>query len=271
MKMLLQISSMALLGAGLALPSLAVGQPAAAAQQAAGETAAQMQPDDDRCWIRFTEIDADDDGRIDAQEAKRHQARVMEIDKDRDGAISKEEFAACVKATPARPVRDEAAAAPQRTEQGFAAIDADKDGAATLAEYMTHAQRIWQAQNEGGGTMKLDAYAKSPLNVLSYDAATLDWNGDRKIASDEAAVDAWYNFVALDADENGRLTAEEWRDRKADKPGVPAAQMFAFMDRNDDGRISAAESAHVWDLARKQGGVVVEAVPVWVYQLYMIR
>ena len=259
-----------LAGISLAAALASSPMPAEASSGQATTGSAVRQASDDRCWVRFTEVDFDNDGRIDAAEAKRHRNRMFEIDDDKDGNISRAEFDKCVRATPARPITDRPPVSAGEPVE-FGAWDRNGDGIVTQEEYLQMAEELYRRGVGEAHGMAIEAYAQPLLNPLGLEPARLDWNGDRRISPDEASVDAWYSFAALDTNEDARLTLEEWRDRRDRPPGVAAAKMFAFMDRDGDGRITAAESARTSELVDREGGRAQAGLPVWLYRAWIIR
>jgi uncharacterized protein (DUF2249 family) len=135
--------------------------------------------------------------------------RHTKIDTNGDGAID----------------RSEAAAHPRMAEQ-FDKLDANKDGRITADERPQHGMR--DGKGGPGGHM-----------------AKIDTNGDGAIDRSEAAAHPRMaeQFDKLDANKDGRITADERPQRgMRDGKGGPGGHM-AKIDTNGDGAIDRSEAA----------------------------
>jgi len=246
------------------------------------------------CAMRFTNIDANNDGKVSDQEMKTLRTTLFDrLDTDKDGAITRSEYDACLnkdrtagKTAQDKSAGDESAqtrsagekaadkvASNLRDEAGFEGIDADGDGTVTRREYIEHARDTYQslggsvAAEEKVAGVKADAYAEQ-RGPFAFSDRSADQDGDGMVSEGEAAFDAYRSFALLDGDGDQKLTGKEWQRAK---PGTSAARMFELMDLNGDGRITAEESAEIWTLTRNEADAQSGPVPVWVYQVYYVR
>src|SRR5262245_17136393 len=113
----------------------------------AGATAADMRPTEAQIDTAFAKADADKNGTVSLQEAKKFGLTTKMFEKanlDKDGSLSKTEFAAAVsyQFTTADPDKDgaldwkEAQKAGIKNKRVFDASDPDRDGTLDLAEYL---------------------------------------------------------------------------------------------------------------------------------------
>ena len=114
----------------------------------AAASAADGQPTDAQIDTAFAKADADKNGTVSSQEAKKFGITTKMFEKanpDKDGSLNKKEFAAAVsyQFTAADPDKDgtldwkEAQKAGIKNRKVFDASDPDRDGTLDLAEYLT--------------------------------------------------------------------------------------------------------------------------------------
>ena len=200
-----KISLLTLGAALIAAPVLAAPGPDARGEAKPTLTRAEAQA---HAAERFAKMDANKDGKLDASDrAARHaemQAKMFDrLDANKDGSISKAEW-------------DQADAARQAKRAEWKAKRGERAGApGNGAE--RHAMRGHHGGKRGGhggpgGWMKADA------------------NGDKAISQAEFVAGALARFDRMDANKDGKVTAEErqamrqaMRDKRGAPPAPPAA------------------------------------------------
>ena len=199
-----------------------------------------------RLLERFDKLDANKDGRITAEERPqrgRHgdrSARMAQLDTNRDGAID----------------RSEAAKAPKLLEH-FDRLDANKDGRISGEEHPKRGRhggkgaRMAQLDTNKDGAIDRSEAAKAPKLLEHFDrldankdgrisaeerpqrgrhggrrgGARLDTDGDKRVSRQEASVRPQLaeRFTAIDDDNDGYLTREEFQAYRQDHRRQPQA------------------------------------------------
>ncbi len=111
-----------------------------------------------------------------------------------------------------------------RRQATFARLDADGDGVLSAAEFQT-ARAGREGRRDGRGERTgLRIGGMRQLARLSGAGAAADSNADNAISRDEFRAAVLARFAAADADQDGRVTAEERRQgrRRAGSPSDPA-------------------------------------------------
>lgn len=102
--------------------------------------------------------------------------------------------------------------------------------------------------------MQLTPFAKAVEKGKGKAGARLmqmDKNGDGNISRDEAPAAIWERLSKLDKDSNDIITKEEMAGAMKQRTQGSSGQMFARMDKNKDGKLTADEASKGWDRISK--------------------
>jgi Ca2+-binding EF-hand superfamily protein len=213
-----------------------------------------QQPEADRNAALFQKLDANQDGKIVADEAPEEQRTLLgrllrRGDKDQDGALTREEFAAALQ-DPLRRPADE----PRRPEPGpggrpgfrpmagassaiLAALDADRDGELSADEIAKASESLKKLDRNGDGNITPRELAPPVQGVP----------GQRpRPEADRAEREAMLARLKMqDANGDGKLSRDE----------ITAGRLkdnFEQVDRNSDGFIDEQEMNQVIEIMRRR-------------------
>jgi Ca2+-binding EF-hand superfamily protein len=234
-----------------ALTALALTEPAAAQRRADFRTARafQMLDTDNNGSITLAEFRAGlaDEHRGEAQ------AHFRRIDRDGDGAITsaelRDEWPAALKLLrPEIYERGEIADA-RVQEAAFAAMDADGDDFVSLEEFQAAARP--RAQDVGRMFRRLDA---NNDNRLSRGELEGQWDrlrgllkADIYLAAAGPASPQDRAFKSMDANADGTLSFQEYRNGLKEDRRADARQTFDRFDTDEDRSLSSEEFAQAWE------------------------
>lgn len=225
---------------------------ALAAGLAAAPAVAQDQQDSSAdftyCEAGFIPGDKNRDGSLDAEEAAAMSRGAFEdVDANADGSIDRDEYAACTDAavqgtqsasasgngeTPGTGA--DASGGDEAHIQSFADADTNNDDMVDMNEYMAAMQDAAD-EASGGSDSASDEMAtgwQQPFVNVERD--------EEQQSREQFAADGAATFRSRDADQDTRLTEDEWhaQDRTAQRdPEV----RFDMLDSNSDGSISLTE------------------------------
>jgi Ca2+-binding EF-hand superfamily protein len=189
-------------------------------------------------------LDKGGDGKVDADEyAKFQVGRLSQSDANTDGKLSPEEFTASLAAGEKRLAAQSFPTFDQNADQGiepaeFAAyhayvfrtfIDTDKDGYMSAAELAAVQQPAPAA-----------APAPAPSAAASA-LAMLDYNKDGKTDLNEYLNFQMPNLKTFDANGNGRLSRDEFKESLPASAKSNAPRSFAAFDRDKDNGLEQQE------------------------------
>lgn len=199
MKRLIHTTAVTALAA--AIPAMAVAQNA--------------QPQE-LCDVGFAKVDANGDGAIQPREVSQAAADdFAAMDTDDNGAVTQAEFMDC-KTAGAGETMDET----ERTAADLAAVDLDADGEVTQQEFMQAGMDAYDRAMEGDEEAK-DAAARMIFAPVAIAQEPV------QIGPDMYAMRNRVLFVALDADQSGTVTEDEW----AQSPVVRRSVRERLIDR----------------------------------------
>lgn len=210
----------------------------------------------ERSQARFAALDADEDGVVDLAEVlaaadKRAQARFERMGPDENGIVTR-----AGRDGGARHRRGDARSEEgrsQRAAEHFARLDADRDGAISREEFeagfKAREERFAGHRKGPGkghaehGKQRTEHRSEMPTEMREMHGrlrALLRDGVDLEGFSGFMREHATTRFAALDADGDGKLTAEEFNARIAGR----AERLFARMDTNDDGVVTRDDRPH---------------------------
>lgn len=236
--------------------------------------------------------DGDADGRLTWAEfeAFRRQ-RFDATDADGDGIVDVEEYVQEFEDRLRREMEQDRAGQVEQTRRRFAALDADKSGAVSRAEFDTSGERVWAQGQQAMAGAKADS-GKTADGAARSDRrpgrlalpsshtkegflALYDGNGDGTAGRDEFAQARQAKFARTDRNGDGQLDADEYLAEYEDRlDRHVAAQVggsdrqtrvrFGALDTDKDGRMTFAEyqasGKRTFDTAdRNHDGTVDEA------------
>lgn len=205
----------------------------AAPALAATDNAAMDRSVGNVCDQGYAEIDVNADGKLTRDEvAQGTKAAFPKLDADGDGTVGQEEFTACLNrsagTTSMKSDRDAA---------NMAEYDLDEDGTLSRVEFMSAGQDAMERATAGEadevGMLRLMFVPTRPQSTPDYTG----WSPDDFAASNAAM------FHALDTDESGDLSAEEWARKQAtrkDRSDAIRAE-FKAADRDGSGDLTESE------------------------------
>lgn len=161
---------------------------------------------------RFANMDANKDGQVTKAEMDAAHAARMENRAERKGARAEKRMANMTEEQKAEWQAKRA----ERRDTHFAAMDSDKNGALSEAEF-TAGHAAMGANNGEGKRGK----HKGKRGGMMMERA--DTNGDKAISKDEFTTAAMTRFDRMDADKNGVISAAE-RQAMKDKRGERRGQ-----------------------------------------------
>lgn len=233
--------------AAVAVPGLLMG----------GTALAQGQAGQD-CAIEWTAADADNNGRITAEEATAaSDSEFNRYDADSDGVITQAEYANCLGTSASADMQ--AAAADAGTDDAATGLsdipqtaDADQSGAVTRDEMAT-------AMEEQTGTDMSGQDMEAEARRTGWRFAMTDTNGDGEITQRElnaADQQLQQSFAAADANGDGMLTPEEWNS--AEVTWAPVDQDTGQTDQTASTQPSQQQTGQQQTGQSGQGGPLVE-------------
>jgi len=187
---------------------------------------------------RLKRMDTDGDGKISADEWKGREEQFKRLDADGDGFIGKAEMKKM--AGGRRPQRT------PRLAPIFILADADKDGKLSREELQAVVGKLMKSDANGDGFVDAVEFQKATAEAAVQAFFKMqDKNGDGEIGKDE-----WRGkkeqFDKMDADGSGGISIEEFKKARTQmrpggrRPGG-AAQWFARMDKDNDGKVTKEE------------------------------
>lgn len=194
----------------------------AAALAVAGDAAAGQRGQ----TMRFQAMDRDRDGRISRAEWTGTARTFAVEDWNGDGVLAGEEVRPGARRSDSRADTPNSAQSSYDdwTEQAFRSLDRNADGRLTTGEWSVDRAAFRRADHNGDGIVTRREF----LGDQNSNDQDSDDDGDR---DDGAAAEA-RRFDRLDANRDGRVSRDEWRDSRA---------AFDRLDENRDGRLTRAE------------------------------
>jgi Ca2+-binding EF-hand superfamily protein len=172
-------------------------------------------------------MDKNSDNVISKDEFPKEMAKEFgDLDKDKDGKITVKEI------SPVKP--------PVNVDFAFKTVDKNNDGVITIDECPKKFRMKFSAadiNNDGKVTKQEVDSAISTLNKNSI-FKIFDKNGDGMLSKEECPGNMKEQFKAIDADNDGKLTADEVKSIKKE---VSSGDWFTKMDKDNDGKIIFSE------------------------------
>ena len=219
-------------------------------------------------------IDANQDGRISAEETQAHRERLFSrLDANSDGRLSRQEIGGLTAIEPGYVVITRmipVALASDVGSQMLSEMDQDQNRQVSRQEYMHYGeQQFTKAQEQAGGELNATRAEKSQTqqargetqqtqpgqtergqgettgwqNVVRWREAEVDRNSDDIIGSDEAASVWSQTFNELDRNGDNQLSQDELDQVQAQKAMID--KRFEAIDGNGDGQVSEDEFTNV--------------------------
>ncbi|KAF1686640.1 hypothetical protein B1992_06950 [Pseudoxanthomonas broegbernensis] len=230
------------------------------------------------------QFDEDKDGKVDAAafEAFRR-ARYAATDEDGDGSVDVEEYVNEYAGRLDRSMEAARAGQVRQTHTRFAALDRDRDGYVSRAEYDASGERAYAAYLESAGKpqapVRMGVASRDPIGMPTTHSragmlAMYDRDGDGEVPRAEYDAGRAEAFARIDADGDGRLDKDEYLaefedrlDRQIAARREAALQQarvrFGALDAGKDGRVSwdeyAASGKRLFERADVDGNGTVDA------------
>lgn len=204
-------------------------------------------------WQQMLErSDANNDGKISAEEFKGPEEVLKFLDANNDGVITEEEALAAGNRRGAGQQMDPA----ERWQRLIDNCDANKDGKISAEEWPARPEMFDRLDRDGDGQLVQDELPQGrgqqdpgggrldPAQFLARN----DANGDGKISREEWPLGP-EAFDRLDEDGDGMLTETELQKMAAERPQRqdPARALIQVMDKNGDGQVSEEEWSNFFE------------------------
>lgn len=207
--------------------------------------------------------------------------RYAETDRNQDGHVDEQEYVDEYLQRFDVRLADARAGHLRQTDTRFKALDRDKNGAISRAEYDAAGERTWAGYETSQNATQETAAASSrdPLKMPTSHTANgmlelYDRNKDGAVDREEFVAVRAASFAATDTDGNGTLSMAEYtrefegrldqqRQRVRADAERQARVRFASLDKDADGRMTFAEyqlsGKRMFDRADSNGDGVVDA------------
>lgn len=216
----------------------------------------------------IAEHDLNDDGQVVWAEFEQfRRQRFDATDANHDGHVDEEEYTQEFVDRMQRQLDQERSAQVEQTKVRFAALDRDKDGRISRAEFDAAGQRTWEGGQKalaaaGSRHDKRDSSARFDdrrgllAMPTSHDAAGFlalyDRDGDGQVSRSEYDADRDAQFARTDTDHDGTLDLDEYLAEYEDRLDRRIAQInpaedkqvhvrFGVLDTDKDGKMTFAE------------------------------
>lgn len=226
------------------------------------------------------------DGRLDWTEFQTfRRARFDATDADRNGTVDIEEYVREFDTRRMQTLQRERDSQAEQTRTRFAALDTNKDGTISRAEFAASGERVFieggkvLAALEDGSDTALRARNRNALAPTSHTAegflALYDTNSDGQVTRAEFDAHRNEQFARTDANGNGHIDASEYHAefearmdaRMAELAKLPDTQSrvrYGALDTDKDGRMTFAEyqvsGKRTFDAADRNKDGIVDAV-----------
>lgn len=185
------------------------------------------------CVLGYTKADTDQSGTLSRDEIRQMADTVFnDADADKSGDVTKQEFVDCRNASAGTK-----SASADRSPENMADADTDKSGDLSREEYMS-------AADEAGKAARDDQSDQSVTVLRRFIFVPADSKTDPSAMSrDETAASASIGFDALDSNDDGRLSKDEWSAGQATMPDRKAdlEKRFGELDKDDSGSLKPQE------------------------------
>lgn len=227
---------------------------AAQAQQAAAKAPSSAAAD------FFDQFDPEETGAVSwAQFEQFRHARYAATDRNGDGSVDKQEYVDEYLQRFDERLAKARDGHLRQTDTRFKALDRDKDGAISRAEFDAAGERTWAGYEKSREATRESAAAtnRDPLKMPTSHTANgmlelYDRNGDGVVDRAEFDAARAATFSASDADQDGVLTVAEYtaeftarldaqRTKVREAAGRQAGVRFNALDTDKDGRMTFAE------------------------------
>ena len=266
----------------LALAAL-LGSGAVTAQEKAPTThAATVATETNAALASFLEqFDSDADGSVSwAQFVEFRKQRYADTDENKDGTVEVEEYTNEYLGRLDRRMETERKGQVEQTRARIKALDTDKDGVISRAEYQASGERAFAHYEKNAAVAgEKPAGRRSAINMPSTHTREgmleiYDADGDGKVTRAEYDRGRDEAFARTDSDKDGRLSGEEYLaefedrlDRRIASTRESSAQQsavrFKSLDTDKDQRVSwdeyAASGKRVFDRVDTNKDAVVDA------------
>lgn len=180
---------------------------------APGETPAATTTSRNNRQMRFAGMDANNNGQIERSEWNGTRESFVVQDWNGDNVLSGDEVAPGGR----RAGRQQSATFSAWNAETFTTLDRNRDGRLAATEWRADTASFVEADRNGDGTLTRTEFLNQATTAP---------------AADSSPVTTTNEFTALDANRNGRIERNEWRD---------SADAFDWLDRDNDNILSRAE------------------------------